>query len=583
MLLQQLEAYAERLDLPPRLYQERPVRYIIELDDDGRLIGEGLIDLADRSSPRTRRGVPRKVPTIARTVAIKPLLLADNAAYVLGHIGPGDKPARVARCHAAFADMVARCAAATGEPSVEAVHAFLSRGPLAEIRLPDDFDAGGTIEFRVGGVFPVDAPSVRAFWATACASAGDGGPPEMQCVICGRRGPVLERLELKVKGVPGGQMSGTSIISFNAPAFESYGLDASLNAPTHAECGERFTKAVNSLLTDDATRLRLDNVVYVFWTKRASSDASFISLVREPQPEAVRVLYESVFGGGAGALALDDEPFYATALSGSGGRAVVRDWIDTTVGRARRNLARWFQLQRISSGDVDAAPLGIRQLAYATVRTGDRNNPPNPMITRALVRTALTGAPAPIGLLYQAVRRNRAEQGVRASRAALIKLVLCSQPDTPFEKEDDLVALDATSPNPAYRCGRLLALLEQVQRAALPGINATVVDRFYGSASAAPASVFARLLRGAQPHLARLERDRPGAFVSLQRRIEETLGALPAFPKTLTLEQQGLFALGYYHERARRFSGGAGSPDTGEPVSTEAEIDESHESGSEEE
>ena len=171
----------------------------------------------------------------------------------------------------------------------------------------------------------------------------------------------------------------------------------------------------------------------------------------------------------------------------------------------------------------------------------------SPQTPRQLLRSAFTSAPLPPGLLYQAVRRNRAEQGVTRQRAALIKLVLRSRER---EDEDNVVSLDQDNPEPAYRCGRLFAVLEEVQRLAVPGIKATIGSRFYGAASSAPISVFSRLLQGARPHLAKLERDRPGAFRALQRRLEEIMGGLNGFPRMLTLEQQGLFSLGYYHQRA---------------------------------
>jgi CRISPR-associated protein Csd1 len=171
-----------------------------------------------------------------------------------------------------------------------------------------------------------------------------------------------------------------------------------------------------------------------------------------------------------------------------------------------------------------------------------------PPVPRALLRAALTGAPLPFDLLYEAVRRNRAEQTVTQPRAALIKLVLRSV--TGATKEDAMVRLNPDNPNPAYLCGRLLAVLEQAQRLAIPGIGATIVSRFFGTASSAPLSVFPRLLRGVQPHLAKLERDRRGAYVALQRRLEEIMGGIGSFPPTLTLEEQGLFSLGYYHQRA---------------------------------
>ena len=141
-----------------------------------------------------------------------------------------------------------------------------------------------------------------------------------------------------------------------------------------------------------------------------------------------------------------------------------------------------------------------------------------------------------------------------------------------------MVELDQSNRDPAYLCGRLLAVIEQAQRRALPGVNATIVDRFYGTASSAPASVFGRLMRGVQPHLSKLERDNRGAWVGLQRRIEEVSQGIVTFPRTLTLQEQGVFALGYYHERARRFgakgaasTNGEDNSDTGDAPTIEEE------------
>ena len=89
-----------------------------------------------------------------------------------------------------------------------------------------------------------------------------------------------------------------------------------------------------------------------------------------------------------------------------------------------------------------------------------------------------------------------------------------------------------------------------MQRAAIPGANTTITDRFFGAASTAPASVFGPLLRGARAHLSKLRKERRGTFEALERKLEEIQAGLTAFPKTLSLEQQGFFNLGYYHQRA---------------------------------
>lgn len=585
MLLQRLREYAERLpDLPPPLYVETPVRYIIALAGDGRLLSRTPIDTADPSSAATKRGQRRLAPQIQRTVGIKPLLLADNAEYTLGLARAADvgkeasRAKRASEAHAAYLTLVDRCAVATGEPGVQAVASFLHKAPAQQLELPDDFDRSGTITFTVNGDFVTDLPSVQQFWVDAndpggAADGGAGAAAVMQCLICGRERPALERLQARVKGVPGGQTSGTAIISANSPAFESYGLTASLIAPTCADCGERFTKAINALLTDPARRLILGGVAFVVW-EREPTGFNFLEPLRDPKPEEVRDLLASARSGRP-RRGVDETAFYAAALTASGGRTVVRDWIDTTVGEAQQRLGEWFARQAIvDPWGAETRYFGIVALAGSTVR--ELKDLPA-RVPRALLRAALTGAPLPIDLLYEAVRRARAEQAITPQRAALIKLVLASRLGGGMEEA--MVQLDPESTNAAYRCGRLLAVLEEAQRLAIPGVKASIVDRFYGTASTAPVSVFSRLLRGAQPHLAKLERDRRGAYVVLQRYLEEILAGLRDFPRTLTLEEQGRFALGYYHQRAhqraqahnaaerRRAAASAGSVDT--PMSSE--------------
>jgi CRISPR-associated protein Csd1 len=574
MLLQRLVDYAnERLQLPPTLYSETVIPYIIELNRSGELLNDAPVPTANPANAREKRGMRHLAPQVARAVGIKPLLLADNAEYTLGLARETSKPERVAECHRQYMDLLTRCAAETDDAGVKAVLTFLTNDPVSHLELPPEYDRGGLITFRVEGErYPIDSPAVQAFWAREHDPSGGHTPARtMQCIICGQQRPVLDRLQGKVKGVPGGQTSGTSIISANADAFESYGLEASLIAPTCAECGEKFTKAVNELLADERSRITMGGSAFIFWTKE-KTDFNPLDYFNNPDPGAVRLLLESVRTGRT-VSAIDDTAFYATSFSGSGGRAVVRDWIDTTVGAVKGNLARWFDWQAIINPmGEEATPLGLYALAAATVRDARTDlAPPTP---RNLLHAALTGVPVPWDLLAQAVRRNRAEQRVTRPRAALIKLVLASQgiiqEGTMAQLELDYAHATTDQSTAAYHCGRLLAVLENAQDAAIPGVKAGIVDRFYGTASTAPVAVFGRLLRGVQPHLAKLDRDKHGIYVNIQRELTEVLshlaverdprtGQLTGFPATLTLEQQGLFSLGYYHQRAKRFTRGAGS------------------------
>lgn len=554
MLLQRLADYArERLDLPPPMYQEQPIRYVIELDRGGRMLG-APIDTADPNNRETRRGTRRLAPHLKRTVGIRPKLLADTGVYALGLPTEKDRPERVREQHAAFAELTEACEAVTGEPSVQAVAQFLRGLEESTPAFPDDFDPSATLTFRIDGVLPIDLPTVRLFWARQQAPEEDGAGTDMggrvQCLICGETRPAVLRHPLKIKGIPGGQTSGTDLISANAAAFESYGLANSLIAPTCQPCAELYANGLNDLLGRAETSLRVGKTVYTFWTAKPSS-FSPKKLLTQPESEDVRQLLRTPFTGQAAAIDIDPLAFYALGLSASGSRVVVRSWVDATVGEARQRLRQWFALQELTAVDgAEGAPLAVWRLANATVRD-PRREPPTDRIVESLVGLALGGTPPPLEVLFAAVRRCRAEQGVTRERAALVKLVLAARPEFAGGQRV-MERLDLTNNEPAYLCGRLLAVLDAIQRRALNNPNATIVDKFYGTASSAPASVFGTLLHGTRPHLAKLRKEPStrGASNALEQTLEEVTVGLQRFPATLTLPEQGLFALGFYHQRA---------------------------------
>lgn len=542
MLLEELVRYSQRLESVPIMYKDEPVRYWVDLSADGEFRGLMTVESEDR---KTLKRV--NVPTVVRSVGIKAKLLADNGEYTLGVAREKSKPEQVRARHSAFVDLTRRCWEQTSEEDVRAVYTFLD-GIRAigndSLALPNDFDADAMISFRVDGRHPVDLPSVQSFWAT---QASDG--ELLECVVCGLEKPAMERLEQKLKRVPEGQPAGIAIISANSSAFESYGLAASYTGATCLDCSDRFMKAANYLVGTRETHLTVGEVVYIFWT-RAEVGFSPVNLLSQPDAADVRSMLSSVFTGTSAEV--DETRFFAAALSANGGRAAVRDWIDTTVGSARESLARFFALQAITdSWGQPGRFFGVYQLASATVRRGDTKGLRKESV-QALVRYALDSRGSlPASLLHETVERCRIDRGVTERQASLIKLVLLSRGDESKHKDGGtMVELDESQNDPGYLCGRLFAEIEEVQRAALGTVGATVVDRYYGTASSAPATVFGRLVRGAQPHLAKLRRDRPGAFAGLDRRLQDIQVGLKTYPTTLTLEQQGLFALGYYHQRA---------------------------------
>lgn len=551
MLLEKLNQYADRLDLPPPMYGKTPIRWLIDLDREGNLLGF-VQTTSEGKKGKNDRGKEYEAPHVGRAAGIKAKLLADNGEYVLGLARDKEKQQRVDECHSAFVEEVKACAITTGEETVQSALRFLEKLDLASMSLPDELDPSHNFTFRVEGALPIQLKAVQAYWATASGGGNDEGEEEttrsqMQCLICGELRPAVKRLQFKIKRIPGGQSAGMALISANKPAFESYGLEASLIAPTCQSCGERFSKAANMLIESEDTHITVGPLVYLFWT-RDEVPFSVAALLSRPEPDEVRALIASVFKGRQNTTTIDSTPFYATAFSASGGRVVVRDWLDTTVETARHNLARYFSLQQITERDgSEGNPYGLYPLAASTVRDANRELPPN--VPKVLLHVALRGGPLPLWLLFQAVKRNRAERTITRPRAALIKMVLLSQLED-WPKEDFMTKLELENRDPAYLCGRLLAVLEAVQQAAIPGVNATITDRFFGTASSAPASVFGHLLRGAMAHLGKLRKEKPGTYEALRRRLADVQEHLATFPKTLTLEQQGLFGLGYFHQQA---------------------------------
>lgn len=555
MLLERLREYAlVQLGnaLPPPGYQLQPVRYVIPLTLDGH--ASRPIDTAGAD---VKRGELHLAPHAKRAMGIVPKLLADTGEYVLGIPRNDPKkpanPVRVAQQHEQFKALVLACAKDTGDPLVGAVATFYETyEPGSEaFGLPDGYDPSATMTFRVGSTLPIDLETVRAWWATSRApEADETGTNAMDCIVCGQRGPVLERHPLKIKGIPGGQIL-KDLISANAGAFESYGLNASTIAPTCQLCAEAYGNALNALLGNRATSMWAGGLAYAFWTEPQKPNRFNPGpMLTEPDENEseIRKLLGAAFGGRDEAILLDPTRFYTVALGASGARAVVKDWIDTTVGNAQRSLARYFALQQmVDRYGEPGRPMPLYWLSGATVR---RKETPADIVTQSLARLALHGTPLPNDLLYLAVRRNRAEQDVTRARAALIRMVLDRDATLEELKESKMAGLDSHREDAAYVCGRLLAIIDRIQWSALGDVNSSVIDKFFGSASSNPASVFPILLRGAQFHLNKLARDKPGTRVALERQLQETTALLSDFPATLNLQHQGEFALGFYHQRA---------------------------------
>jgi len=551
MILQKLIEHSITLDMPPANFDFVPVKYIINIDDDGNYKSIDLLDGGRRTNDRGKKILS---PTLVRSSGVKPKLLVDNSEYVLGISENEDKKERTKKAHEQYQQLLNECFDETNSPLIESIIRFYENNSYESLTFPDDYDASMNITFRVNCELPIEDVEIQSFWKKKNSIEENKGDV-VKCHICGKN-PALEMMPGKIKRIPGGQPAGTSLISANSKVFESFGLTRSKTSPTCGECAEKFTFTLNHLLADDDSHLTVGKQVYVFWSK--GEDFSPAKVLQKPDdffgdlnfeehidPEEVKLMFRTAFSGQTTALGNQDDKFYAAAFSAAGARVVLRDWIETTIPETKEKLAQFFANCYIKYQDH---PHGIFSLASSTVFDARKDLPPNTYTK--LLNTALKGARLPEDLLYRANTRAKAEGGITAPRASLIKLYFLTNNK---HKEINMVQLDTKSQKPAYLCGRLMAVLEEIQAGALGGTNATIVDRYYGTASTAPATVFSSLLSGSRHHLAKLRKQKPGYYTNLEKKIQEVVSGLNEFPKVLSLEEQGLFALGYYHQKQERF------------------------------
>jgi CRISPR-associated protein Csd1 len=534
--------------VPPTGFAGRVVRRRIELAADGR-----LLQLVDLATVEHKGGLKRTVPDLTRSGTKAPaLLVSDKASYVLGP-GPTTGEAQVTRAqgeHARYLALLDECLAATGDPAMQAVRAFVGGAPYSLLRLPADWTDGDVIDFFVEGNDPLASAAVQGWWAARYVSRTISDRIGT-CFVCGRT-ERLVRLFPQLKGIPGGQSSGSPLISFNKAAHEHYGLDHSSNAPACGPCAQRSHDALAVLLSDDRHARTVGSLRWVWWSL-GGDELPIDSLLFEPDPGEVKAMLESAHSGRPGGH-IDTGRFVAVALGGNSGRTVVRAWLEAALSDAQASLARWFGRQAIVDRDGSPPrPLPLWQLvAAAAPAAGKKEGSADPAAARRilprLVEAALLGQSVPPLVWQGAIGRIRATGDVSRSQAAVLKLGLVPVSDP--APEVTMTQLDPNRTEPAYHCGRLLAVMDQTQRAALGRLNSTMIDRYYGSASSSPATVMPVLIRGVQPHLAKLRRTRPGAAIAYERRLTEILDSVDRLPPSLTLRQQGEFALGYYHQRA---------------------------------
>ena len=377
----------------------------------------------------------------------------------------------------------------------------------------------------------------------------------MRCLVSGQMcDPAQTHPKIKGIGRDVGGKEETTLIGYNLDAFCSYGLKQSSNAAIKPELTEQYAATLNELIARHSYRLTGTKVVHwyagndevpneldpLYWLWKEADEES-VELVAQSKAQS---LLDSIRSGGRSDIL--NYRYYSMTLSGSSARVMVRDWIDGQFGELVTNIDAWFNDLAIVRREGDRLVRRPKFLAVLGGLVRELKDVTSPIETK-MWRVAVCNEPIPDFVMAKALARTKIDivqdKPMNHARMGLLKAYHKRKGD-----QDMQPYLNEDHPNPAYHCGRLMAVYADLQHAALGDVGAGVVQRFYAAASATPALILGRLSRGGQFHLNKLD---GGLAFWYQQRLSAIWGKIKdAIPKTLTLEEQSLFALGYYQQIA---------------------------------
>jgi CRISPR-associated protein Csd1 len=564
-VLKQLRDYAVKYLNSEPGFIPKHAAWALQFAPDGRFLGVVSLVVGDQKSDRGRHFA--KVPSLsfpemkaAGIPKAHPLLDTADRLTLL-EVAPDDDKARqrfdfhlnMLRDAASRVPELGTLAQALADPAVlQEVQAALTAAGAK----PNE-----NVTFQIGDDFPIEAEPVHAWWrefhvTIKPAAGGD----EMRCFITGQLAVPAPTHDTKIKGLAsvGGRGMGDVVVGFDKDAFESYGLQQSANAACSEEAAAEYCSGLNHLIAAHSHRLAGGLVAHWYrdrvadvddamaWLYEGASDDDEVNAQRQ-----ARELLEAIHAGRRPDLG--DNRYYAITLSGNSGRVVMRDWMEGRFEDLVCNIATWFddlEIVHRAGGDTAHPPKFLAVLG-ATVRQLDDLVPP---LIAAMWRAAVRNEPIPRSSLAQALLRVRADiiddQPANHARMGLLKAYhLRKARQKGGEVMSDLKPyLNDEHPSAAYHCGRLMAVLAGLQHAALGDVGAGVVQRYYAAASTTPALVLGRLTRTAQFHINKLDGGLAywyeGKLAGIWARLRD------AVPRTLDLEDQSLFALGYYQQLA---------------------------------
>ena len=583
MILQSLDRYYYRLlsekdsegktKAPAYGFSEEKIGWIVVLSANGDWIDLKPHLTAEKKPKAKLMDVPRAEK---RTSGIKANFLWDKTAYTLGVNANPDKTAAKTQpfllsedTFNAFREKHLALLRDTQDSGLLALYRFLGKwqpSQFQDIAIADKITMlDSNIVFQLDGAhhYIHESEAAGVLWARLLQN--DDAETGF-CLVDGKNAPIA-RLHPAIKGILGGQSSGGAIVSFNKESFASFGKEQGANAPISERAAFTYTTVLNYLLRRENDHcLTIGDASTVFWAEAAdngnvAAEEAFFADIMEVSDGAENqkvfdILQQIAKGRPLKEIAPDlheDTRFYILGLAPNASRISIRFWLNTTFGQLAQNLADHWRDLAIEPCPWKTPP-SLWRLLIQTAPLGKTENI-SPILAGEMTRAIISGTPYPMSLLAQLLARIHVDGDANGTRIAMIKAILARKSRKGLIKEGVPMSLDKESTNRAYLLGRMFAVLERIQYQALGDVNAGIADRYYGSASAVPFSVFPRLLVGARHHLSRLRKDKPGMAVNLDKDLGEIIAALPEnYPRHFSIDEQGRFSIGYYQQKQSYFA-----------------------------
>ncbi|MCI9298481.1 MAG: type I-C CRISPR-associated protein Cas8c/Csd1 [Lachnospiraceae bacterium] len=574
MILQALVTYYEDLLKTGKTakpgWGKAKISFGLNLSNDGKVMGLLPLKVSRNAGNKTVDAARLlEVPQpVKRASGIKANFLCDNSTYLMG-VDEKGKPERSLQCFEECKNLHHRILGSVQTPASRAVLRYFelwNRKNLEEYSFladhKEELMSGGNILFYVNGKSVLEDDGIRQAWQKYYDHSENGSVGI--CSVTGKE-TALVNLHPTIKGVVGAQAMGTSLVSFNAPAFCSYGKEQGANASIGEYAAFAYGTALNELLEDREHRRQIGDATVVYWVEggeKIYQDITCAALFGTEDEGITDQDLSAIFSklSKGEKIWIDeqilqvDRHFYVLGLAPNAARLAVRFFYMDSFGNMLKNIAAHYdRLKIVRPHNEIFENLPIWRLLSETVNKNTKDKSPSPQMAADMLQAVLTGREYPASLLNNTMLRIRAEKEVTYGRAAIIKAYYLKNKNKDCSKEKGVLEMELNEncTDVPYTLGRMFAVLEHIQQEANRGINATIKDKYFNAAASTPSHIFPVLINLAQKHLRKLNE---GQKIYFDKQIGELAVIIgERYPVRMNLPEQGAFQLGYYCQTQKRY------------------------------